>query len=227
MTKLYRKQRIWWISSWLPELIIKNSYLNNYLEKLFCQAYCFNFYSSQNTCFSSYNNIVLIFSLIRTAFLSIQKNIVLIFSLLKPFFFCFLLFCFNIYKMVDSEYSTDNYTSSKISIGVVIKNLEMLKFVPDHLRTKQMCKHALKRLPLGIRYVPDKYRSQQMCHKAILENGGTLESVPDCYKNQQMCDETVANYPHALKFVPDCYIAEKRCGKDVNTYYSTIQFVPD
>ena len=37
--------------------------------------------------------------------------------------------------MVDSKYSTDNYKSSKISIGAVIKNLELLKFVPDHLKT--------------------------------------------------------------------------------------------
>ena len=38
--------------------------------------------------------------------------------------------------MVDSAYSTGNYKSSKINIGAVIKNLEMLKFVPDHLKTK-------------------------------------------------------------------------------------------
>ena len=31
--------------------------------------------------------------------------------------------------------STDYYKSSKISIAAVIKNLEMLKFVPDHLKS--------------------------------------------------------------------------------------------
>ena len=40
--------------------------------------------------------------------------------------------------MVGSEYSTDNYKSSKISIGAIIKN-PMLKFVPDHLKTKTTC----------------------------------------------------------------------------------------
>ena len=42
--------------------------------------------------------------------------------------------------MVDSEYSMD------IGIGTVMRNLEMLKFVPDHLKTKKMCKHAVKKL---------------------------------------------------------------------------------
>ena len=46
--------------------------------------------------------------------------------------------------MVDIEYSADNYKSSKISIGAIVKNPEMLKFVPDHLKTKTMFKHVVK-----------------------------------------------------------------------------------
>ena len=42
---------MWQISSWLLDLITKNSYLNNYSEKLFCEAYCFNFQSNQGTFF--------------------------------------------------------------------------------------------------------------------------------------------------------------------------------
>ena len=54
------------------------------------------------------------------------------------------------------------YKSLYISIGTVIKNLEMLNFVPDHLKTKKMCKHAFKKLPYLFRYVPDQYKSQKM-----------------------------------------------------------------
>ena len=53
------------------ELIIKNSYHNNYSEKLFCQAYNFFFVffsSSQNNFFAQ--EIVLVFSSIKTTFLS-------------------------------------------------------------------------------------------------------------------------------------------------------------
>ena len=54
--------------------------------------------------------------------------------------------------MVDSEYSPDNYRSLKISagynryftIGSIVKYLEKLRFDPDHLQTKKMCKHAVK-----------------------------------------------------------------------------------
>ena len=51
------------------------------------------------------------------------KNIALIFILFKA------VFCFAIYKMVDSEYITGKYKSSKISIGKVMKNPLMLKIL--------------------------------------------------------------------------------------------------
>ena len=54
--------------------------------------------------------------------------------------------------MVDSM---DIYKSSNINTGTVMKNPEMTKFVRDHLKTKTMCKHAVKKLPCLLRYVPD------------------------------------------------------------------------
>ena len=35
------------------------------------------------------------------------------------------------------------YKSLNIIIGTVMKNPEMLEFVPDHLKTKTICKHAI------------------------------------------------------------------------------------
>ena len=68
--------------------------------------------------------------------------------------------------------------SSKLSIGAIIKNLKLLKFVSDKLKTKNMFKHVLvKKLPFVIRYFLDQ-KTQEICHKAILENGQML----DCYK---------------------------------------------
>ena len=39
--------------------------------------------------------------------------------------------------MVNSEYSMDIYKSVKVSIGTVMRNPAMLKFVPDNLKTKK------------------------------------------------------------------------------------------
>ena len=42
--------------------------------------------------------------------------------------------------MVHGEYNMDIYKSVKISIGEVMKNPKMLKFIPDYLKTEKMCK---------------------------------------------------------------------------------------
>ena len=60
----------------------------------------------------------------------------------------------------------------------------MLKFFPYHLKTKQICNYAVKKLPFVIRYVPDQYKTKKMCNRAIPENGGTLKSVFNRYKTQ-------------------------------------------
>ena len=49
--------------------------------------------------------------------------------------------------MVDSVYCmdiTDIYKSAKISIWTVMKSPEMLKFVPNHLKTKKCVSMQLK-----------------------------------------------------------------------------------
>ena len=69
--------------------------------------------------------------------------------------------------MLDSEYSMDIYKSAK-KIETLMRNPETLKLVHDHLKTKKMVKHALKKLPFQIRDVSDQYKTSEMCDKAIL-----------------------------------------------------------
>ena len=46
--------------------------------------------------------------------------------------------------MVASEYSMNIYISTKISIGILRINPEMLKLIPDHLKIKTMVSMQLK-----------------------------------------------------------------------------------
>ena len=86
----------------------------------------------------------------------------------------------------------------------------MLRLVDDDLKTKQMLKHAVKKLAFAERYETYWYKTQQICDKAVLENGGTLESVPDRYKTQKYVIKTfVIIHVYALEFAPDCYKTEK------------------
>ena len=75
------------------------------------------------------------------------------------------------------------YNYSKISIGGITKGQEMWRFIPDPLKTKKVCKHAVKKLLFLIKYVPDWYKTQKMCDKVVVENGGMLMFIPHCYKD--------------------------------------------
>ena len=40
-------------------------------------------------------------------------------------------------------------------------------------------------MPLVIKCVPDHYKSKEMCGKVILEYGGIIGFIPDCCKDQK------------------------------------------
>ena len=75
--------------------------------------------------------------------------------------------------MFVSEYSVGNNKSLKLNIRSILKNPEILKFVPDHLKVKSMCNYTVKKLPIVIRYASVQYKTVEMCDEAILENSGT------------------------------------------------------
>ena len=52
------------------------------------------------------------------------------------------------------------YKPLNIAIVTMMKNPEMLKFVPDHLKTEKIRKHAVKKLHYLLRYVLDQYKTQ-------------------------------------------------------------------
>ena len=71
------------------------------------------------------------------------------------------------YKMVDNK-------TQKVSIWEIIKDPELSSDVPDRLKTKTICKHAVKKLSFLIRYIPDQDKTYKMCDEVILKNSGML-----------------------------------------------------
>ena len=123
--------------------------------------------------------------------------------------------------MVGSEYSTEDYKFLIINIGIIMRKPEMLKYVTDHLKTKNVCKHAVKRLHLVKIYVLDQNKTQKTSEKA------PLESFPDCFKNRKMRGKAVDNYPHVLEFACQCHKTQKTYNKVMDTYLSKMRYVPD
>lgn len=82
----------------------------------------------------------------------------LIFSLIRAVFVYF--FCFSVHKMFDSEYRTCDERSSEVRIRAVMKNQEMIKFVPYHLSTKKCVIKQLKITYCNEIAIPDKCKTK-------------------------------------------------------------------
>ena len=80
----------------------------------------------------------------------------------------------------------------------------MLKFVPDHLNTIEMCNYAVEKLSMEISYDSDQYKTKKKkCNRTIPENSGILESFSNQYKTQEMCVKSANICAHALEYFSD------------------------
>ena len=140
---------------------------------------------------STYKNIILIFSLVRTVSLLSYKNFILT-SFKSEQLFCQgikLLLIFNLIRTAFFTFSVLAYIKwltvniaqpPKISLGATIKDPEMLRLVPDHLKTKEMWEHAVKKLPFLMKFLFDRFKTLRMCNKVILENAEMLMFILHC-----------------------------------------------
>ena len=110
-----------------------------------------------------------------------------------------------------------------------MKNPEMLKFVPDYLKTNKMCKyHAVKKLPYLLRYILDGYKTQQICDDGfhLYEYMSDFEKFKEELPSKEkfysyLTDKKFSDkeYEHALKVwnkfemktMKDCYDLYLKC----------------
>ena len=84
----------------------------------------------------------------------------------------------------------------------------VLRFIPDHLKTQEMCIEALETGLWKLEDVPDRFKTKEMCIKAIEVDPWSLKHALDHLKMQEMCDEGVRDDSSSLQFVPDWFVAQ-------------------
>ena len=98
--------------------------------------------------------------------------------------------------------------------------LDLMKYVPDHFKRKEMYNEAVRNNPYMLRHVPDHFKTQEMCDKAVEIDPFILWSVRDWYKTQEMCDKTVEKVSWSLEYVPDWFVTQGqiKLWRDDNDY---------
>ena len=88
--------------------------------------------------------------------------------------------------------------------------LYVLEFVPDWLKTREMCERNVERYPGTLKFVPDHLKTQGTCERAVEDEPYSLKHVPDHLKARGMCNKVVGACPWTLELVPDWFVAQQQ-----------------
>ena len=76
----------------------------------------------------------------------------------------------------------------------------MFLFILEHMRC---VKGLLKNVYNPLIFIPDHLKTQEICEKAAEKKLYQLGDFPDHFKIQKMCERAVENEPETLKYVLD------------------------
>ena len=101
-----------------------------------------------------------------------------------------------------------------------------LEYVPKPLRTDEMCKISVTQDGRALRHVPQKLRSEELRRVAIAQNGLALEYVPKPLRTDEMCRIAVARVGRALRDVPEDLRTEEMCRIAVAQDGRALEYAP-
>ena len=131
------------------------------------------------------------------------------------------------------------YIIKDVSISNFCMN-RIFKYIPDELKTQDMCDitlneysknllylpYEIKTQIINFRYIPNKFKSQTMCDIAFKKNQINLAHIPKEYITQNMCN-IAANNPHIFKYIPIEFLTQNICKTVVSFYPWYIQYIPE
>ena len=92
----------------------------------------------------------------------------------------------------------------------VRNNQWVLRFIPDHLKTQELCKRVVEKYPYRLGIVPDHLKIREMCEGAVEKYPYSLKYIPNRFKTQEICDKAVRDDPSSLRYLPDWFLAQKQ-----------------
>jgi len=123
-------------------------------------------------------------------------------------------------------------TNKEEALAAIEKTYENLKYVPENIKTAEVCNAAIAENGAALEWVPEKLKTAKLCLAAIKGNGYALSFVPDKFKTAKLCLTAVGEWGAALEFVPEelktlelCITAVSKAGENLMES-ETMTFVP-
>ena len=111
-------------------------------------------------------------------------------------------------------------------IEAVKNDGEALKYVPEKLKTPEICLEAVKNYGIALRYVPEELRTPEICMESVKNNVEALKYVPK-ELTQEMYMKAVKNNGLALEYVLEELRTPEMCMEAVKSYGGALGYVPE
>lgn len=103
---------------------------------------------------------------------------------------------------------------------------DILRFVPEHIKTQEFYREAFDRYGAFLRYLPKEDITYEMCLKSVQYSGFTINSIDDKFKDYNLYLEAVKEVGSVLESVPEDLITEDMFIKGLNSKRTLIMQIP-
>ena len=127
------------------------------------------------------------------------------------------------------EYVPDELKTDELCLEAVKQNGLALEYVLDELKTDELCLEAVKQDGLVLEDVPEELKTDVLCLEAVKNDndGWVLDSVPKELKTHEICLEAVKHNGNALDYVPEELKTHEICLEAVKEWGGALNYVPE
>ena len=125
------------------------------------------------------------------------------------------------------RYIPEKLKTKEICELAVKKNLWALEYVPEHLITDELFRLAVTQNWKALTCIPEHLRTKKMCELAIQQSGWALSEVPRQHKTIEMCLEAVKQNGLALYYVNYKDQTIEMCLEAVKQNGDALKYVPE
>jgi len=109
------------------------------------------------------------------------------------------------------EFVPDNLKTEEMCLLAVQEAGYVLEFVPEDLKTEEICLAAVQLSSSALEYVPGHMQTEEILLAVVQDDGCSLEYVPKHLKTEAICLAAVQNDGYALEYVPKHLRTEAIC----------------
>ena len=104
-----------------------------------------------------------------------------------------------------------NGLSYEICLEAVKQNGDVLRYVPEDLKTSEICLTAVEQDGMALEHVPKDLKTPEIHLAAVKQNGDALRYVPKDFRTPEICLAAVKQDGWALRYVPKDLRTEEIC----------------